>query len=306
MVERVLCVRLAGVDLRLRHRRARRDVAEEFGDLLLRGRKVDVAGEHEHGVVRAVPGAEPVLHVLQRRRVEVVHRPDRGVVVRVRLRIHQLAQLIEHLPVGLVLAFALFVLHHAALLVERRLVDGADQVAHAIGFHPQRGVERGGGHVFEVVGAVGVRRAVEVGGADGLQRREEIALVVFRPVEHQVLEQVREARAARGLVLAAHVVPDVHRHDRRLVVGVHDHAQAVGQGEGFVRDVDLGPGRRIRMRGRGDEGRAAADGEGQGEREGAGGEGMVRGARPAVRGHGKLQRGYAEAHDASRRLPPIH
>ena len=86
--------------------------------------------------------------------------------------------------------------------------------------------------------------AVLVGRADQLERLEEFALVVLRALEHQVLEQVREAGAAGRLVLAADVVPDVDRDDRRLAVGVHDHAQAVGQGELLVRDVDGGGLRR--------------------------------------------------------------
>ena len=52
-----------------------------------------------------------------------------------------------------------------------------------------------------------------------------------------------EARAARSLVFGAHVVPDVDGHDRRLAVGVHNHAQAVWQGELLIGDVDgLGTG----------------------------------------------------------------
>ena len=73
------------------------------------------------------------------------------------------------LAVGLVLALALLVLHHAALLVERLLVDRAEQVAHAVGLHPQRHVERGGRHVLEVVGAVELGGAVLLGGADQLE-----------------------------------------------------------------------------------------------------------------------------------------
>jgi hypothetical protein len=143
----------------------------------------------------------------------------------------RLGQLLPDLAVGLVLALALLVLHHAALLVEQRLVDRAEEVAHAVGLHPQRHVQRGGRHVLEVVGAVGVGGAVLVGGADQLERLEELAAVVLRALEHQVLEQVGEAAAPGRLVLAADVVPDVDRDDRRLAVGVHDHAQAVGQGE---------------------------------------------------------------------------
>ena len=42
-----------------------------------------------------------------------------------------------------------------------------------------------------------------------------------------MLEQVGEAGAAPDLVLRAHVVPDVHGHDRRLAVLVDDDGQAV-------------------------------------------------------------------------------
>ena len=45
-----------------------------------------------------------------------------------------------------------------------------------------------------------------------------------------------KARLAGLLVLRAHVVPDVDRHDRRLAVGVDDDRQAIGQGEFLVRN----------------------------------------------------------------------
>ena len=77
---------------------------------------------------------------------------------------------VPDLAVGLVLALALLVLHHAALLVELGLADRAEQVAHAVGLEPERQVERGGRDVLEVVGAVLVGRAVQVGGADALER----------------------------------------------------------------------------------------------------------------------------------------
>ena len=53
-----------------------------------------------------------------------------------------------------------------------------------------------------------------------------------------MLEQVGEAGAAGGLVLGADIVPDADRDDRRLAVLMDDDAQAVGEGEGLVRDVD--------------------------------------------------------------------
>jgi hypothetical protein len=117
-------------------------------------------------------------------------------------------------------------------------------VAHAVGFQPQHAVQRLLGHVLEVVGAVAVGGAVEVGGAQLLGGLEVVVVEVLRAVEHQVLEEVGEAGAAGGLVLGAHVVPDVHRHDRGLVVLVDDHRQPVLQHELLVGDVELDLGER--------------------------------------------------------------
>jgi hypothetical protein len=235
----------------------------------LGGGQVDVAGQHQHRVVRAVPGAEPGLHVIQRRRVEIVHRADHAVVVRVANRIHRLVELVPGLAVGLVLALALLVLHHAALLVQRGLVDRTDQMAHAVRFHPQRHVQRGGRHVLEIVGAVGIGGAVLVGGTHLLERFEELAVVVFAALEHQVFEQVREAGAAGRFVLAAHVIPDVDRDDRRLAIGMHDHAQAVGQGELLVRDIDLAGAAGLAAKRMGGHKRAQGGAEGDGQQRSA-------------------------------------
>ena len=157
--------------------------------------------------------------------------------VGMRLRIDLVDEGVVGATVGLVLALALFVLHHATLFVQVGLVDRAKQVAHAIGFHEQRSIQRGGRHVLEIIGAVGIGGAVLVGHADLLERREIFTRMVFRTLEHQVFEQVREARLALRFVLRTHVVPDVHRDNRRLAVRMHDHAQAIGQGELLVGDV---------------------------------------------------------------------
>ena len=53
-----------------------------------------------------------------------------------------------------------------------------------------------------------------------------------------MLEQVRESGAAGALVLRADVVPDVHRHDGRLMILVHQQREAVLQHEALVRDDD--------------------------------------------------------------------
>ncbi len=73
--------------------------------------------------------------------------------------------------VRLVFSLALFVLHHAALEVEFFLVQDAEQMTHAVAFREQHVVEHGGRHIFKIVRAVAVGRAVQVGGADPFDAR---------------------------------------------------------------------------------------------------------------------------------------
>ena len=113
-----------------------------------------------------------------------------------------------------------------ALVLELGLGERGEEVAHAIGFHPQRQLHGVGRHDLPVVRPVGVGRSVE--DAAGLLQRPKVpGVVVLRSLEHQVLEQVRESRAARLLVLRADVVPHVDRDDRTIVILVHDHVEAV-------------------------------------------------------------------------------
>ena len=53
-----------------------------------------------------------------------------------------------------------------------------------------------------------------------------------------MLEQMGKTAEARRLVFGAHVIPDIHGHDGSLAVGMHDHAQAVRQGEFFISDIN--------------------------------------------------------------------
>ena len=213
-------------------------MTEVLGDLGLGRGQIDVAGQDQHRVVRSVPGAEPRFHVVERGGVEVVHRTDRAVVIGMAARIQLAVDLVVGLAVGLILALPLLVLHHAALLVEHLLVDRSEEVAHAIGLHPQRHVDRGCRHVLEIVRAIEPGRAVHVGAANQFERREIFAGCILRAVEHQMLEEVREPAPTGRLVFAAHVVPDVHRDDRRLAVGVHHHTEAVRERERLEGNVD--------------------------------------------------------------------
>ena len=65
-----------------------------------------------------------------------------------------------------------------------------------------------------IVGGRAVVRAADAFGELVVQAVRHVA----RAGEHHVLEQVREAGAARRLVLRADVIPDVHRDGRRRVI----------------------------------------------------------------------------------------
>ena len=66
-------------------------------------------------------------------------------------------------------------------------------------------------------------------GFDFYNAREVDGDMVRRPLEHHVLEEVRETGAPRLLVLRADVIPDVDRHGRNGVVLVEDHVEPVLQ-----------------------------------------------------------------------------
>ena len=214
----------------------------------------------------AVVGPEPLLHVLQLGGPEILHRADHAPGVGVVRRVEAGIEEFPHPSVRLVLVLPLLVLDHAALLVESRLGDRAKQVAHAVGLEEQHQIERVHGDVLEVVGAVLVGGAVEVGCPDLLQRPEVILVVVLAPVEHEVLEQVGEAGPARPLVLRPHVVPHVHGDDRRLVVLMDDQRQTIGQHVAGEGDVDGRSGAGLRRLG--GQGSKAARGRGDRDREG--------------------------------------
>src|SRR3546814_85588 len=137
----------------------------------------------------------------------------------------------------LVVALALLILDDAALVIELFLRHRAEQMPHAIAFQEQRAVKGAGRHRLEIIGAVHVGRAVAVGRPDLFERLEGIAGRILRPVEHQMLEQMRETGLALGLVLRPDAVPHRHRDHGRLMVLMDDHAQPVVEREGLIWNV---------------------------------------------------------------------
>lgn len=158
----------------------------------------------------------------------------------------------ERVPVGdVVVALPLLLLHHVALVVEVLLVDRVEQVPVPVGLHPQRELVGALGHRLEVVGAVEPGRRVEPAPL-GHEPGEVLAAGdVARALEHQVLEEVGEAGAARRLVPRAHVDPEVDGHVGHAGVRGDDDAQPVGKGllvDGVVQRHDDTLGDRLPRR----------------------------------------------------------
>src|SRR5262249_48881293 len=87
--------------------------------------------------------------------------------------------------------------------------------------------ERGGRHVLKIIRAIAVRRAIQIRRADSLHRVDVAGLGVLAPAKHQVLKQVCESRFPRFFVFRSHVIPGIHRDNRRFVIFMHDHRQTV-------------------------------------------------------------------------------
>ncbi len=191
---------------------------------------VDVADDREDRVAGRVVRAEEGPGVLQGGGVQVGHRTDGRVVVRVAVGVDHGRQLLERRAVGhVVVALAALVLDDVPLVLHGLFVERGEQRAHPVGLQPERELQLMGRHGLEVVGALEARGAVE--GAAGALHQLEVAvpLDLRGALEHQVLEEVSQARTALDLVAGTDVVPEADRGDRGQVVLGEDHPQAIGQ-----------------------------------------------------------------------------
>ena len=148
-------------------------------------------------------------------------------------------QFIEHQPARLIIALPLFILHHAALVIEFFLRHRAEQIAHPVAFQPQRAFQCRAGHSLEIIGAVEIGGAVVIGRAHFREVLEIILRRIFRSVEHQVFEQVGKAGLALGFVFRSDIIPHRNADHRGLAIFVHDHGQPVVEHEPLIGDLHL-------------------------------------------------------------------
>jgi hypothetical protein len=104
-------------------------------------------------------------------------------------------------------------------------------VAHPVGFHLHHQPETVGGDALEIGGVVLGGEGV-VGAAVFLNHAGKLARFhIVGGLEHQVLEEMGDAGAARLLVGGAGAVPDHVHHHRGAVILDHHHLHAVFQPE---------------------------------------------------------------------------
>ena len=216
------CGRDARVDLRIC-----RDLAVgRFGEAL---HLIDrhVAGNDEDGVVGRVVALVEAQRVLARQLRHLVLPADDRDAVRVREVERGVHLLVE--PRAWVVLDARAALLDDHLPLRGDLIVGEAQVRHAVGLHLHQGSELLLGDALMVGGDVlageGVVLAAELG--DDLGEVADGDLV--GRLEHQVLEEVRDAGDALGLVGGADLVPNHVRDDRGAVIGDHHDVHAVRQ-----------------------------------------------------------------------------
>ena len=204
---------------------------------------LEVADDHDRRVVRSVVRAVVLAEGFPRHLLDVAPPPDDRPVIGMRLdrrRGHRLAQ--ER--VGIVLAALQLAPHHRHLGVEVGLVDPA--VEHPVGLELDGELEAVGRQRLEVAGPVVERVGVEAGPVQEERAGDLAQAIPLGPLEHHVLEEVRDAGDAVVLVSRADLVPDAEAHHGRAPDLLRQHAEPVGQA-GLP---DPGGQRRVRRPGR--------------------------------------------------------
>ena len=220
-------------------RRARRDAA--IG-LLRQGPKLlrrDIAGDHQDGVVGHVPPPVKGHQIGDRQAADLVLPPDDRPAVGV-VEIERRVDVLGKKGGGIV-AGAVAALLEYDLPFRLHLLGVEHQVGHAVGFHLHDHFQAVHGDALVVAGVIVGREGVLAPAVAGEDSGELPRRQFPGALEHQVLEEMGDARLARRLVGRTHLVPDHVGDHGDPVVGDDHNGHAVLQGEGFGIE-NTGPG----------------------------------------------------------------
>ncbi len=118
---------------------------------------------------------------------------------------------------------------HVAL--GRYVLRGQAQIGHAVGLHAHDRGQAVLRDALEVGGHVVIGEGVIVAAVLGDDLGELAGRDLLRALEHQMLEEMRDAGRAGRFVGGADLVPDHLGDDGRAAIRDHDHMEAVFQGE---------------------------------------------------------------------------
>ncbi len=211
-----------------------RNRAEVFVDPHVELRLVEVADNHEDGVVGAVERSMKGLHVGKRGGVEVLDAADAGALVwmhRVRIRFDGVPEAAVRRGQD---AVAELFLDDVALRLEVRVADV--EGGHAIAFGPEQGLEVIRRDDLVILRGVVTRGGIVVPADVFSEAVHHLRRHVLRALEHQMLEEMSEAAAAGRVVLRADAVPDLDGHGRTGLVLDRVDVQSVRQRAMFVLD----------------------------------------------------------------------
>ncbi len=121
--------------------------------------------------------------------------------------------------------------HHIALGQHFRV--GQLEIRHAVRLHLHHERQAVLRDDLEIGGEIVMREGVVLSAIARDDARELAGRDLLRALEHQMFEEMRKAGLARRLVRRADFVPDHMRHDRRAVIGDHEHVHAVLKREGL-------------------------------------------------------------------------
>ena len=188
---------------------------------------VDIADNHERGIVRAVPVAIPAARVSRTHLLQIAHPAYDRTPIRVRLERGR-HELFVHQRTRLILGAQTPFFHdHFQFLAELLLTN--DQIRHAIRLQGHHRSQRLAWDLLKIGGVIQAGEGIVAPPRIGDPLVEFADLQLSGLLEHHVLQHMRYPRSAIDLVHGAGPVPDHMHHGRRAVILPDHHFQAVGQ-----------------------------------------------------------------------------
>ena len=161
------------------------------------------------------------------RLIDIIDITDCGSLIRF-IRIRHGDERLDRCAIRTVVIAALQLLNDNGALIVQILLRHI-QAAHAIGFNPKRQRQLMRGHSVVISGVIAADISIGRAAHWFQQLIHRPARHMRRALEHEMLEQMREAAFAFGVVRRADAIPNIDRHSRRRCIAHQDDFQPVVQ-----------------------------------------------------------------------------